>query len=226
MPRRPATTPDETPRPTTKSVYADFTVWTSKTKPDWHPVKKMRYVFFRMISGVTITDALKEIRWSPSEFWHLIDQKQNDPFHREYLRAKTLQGRAIGDSVLAIAEGRDPTTKKSLRKLKKLIDRGLRRAGKAKTRLAAKAVVESLLAQLSEHDAKIVARNKVQIDAAKWLSARVNPLEYSDKASLSLVGTPDGSGAPTAIQIQFVAPDGSVVVPFGSPEPSPAEDES
>ena len=45
-----------------RSIYADFSIWRKKkSAPKWHPVKKMRYVFFRMIDGCTIQDAIKEM---------------------------------------------------------------------------------------------------------------------------------------------------------------------
>jgi hypothetical protein len=51
-----------------KSIYVDYKVWKNRKRaPDWHPVKKMRYVFFRMIDGITITDALREIKWNASD---------------------------------------------------------------------------------------------------------------------------------------------------------------
>lgn len=206
---------EDAEREIASSLYVDFTIWMDrKKKPSWHPVKKMRYVFFRMIHGVTITDALKEIRWSPSEFWHLIDLKRNDPFRQEYNRAKILQGRAIGDSVVSIAEGRDVLTKRSVTKMQKTIKKYLIRAGKQKTTTAARAVIESLLGKLDENGRNVINRNKVQIDAAKWLAKSVNPGEFSDSSKLSLGGLSPGDGDAVApIIIQFIGPDGSVVEP-------------
>lgn len=205
---------DKSDAQATRSVYADFAIWNDKKKPSWHPIKKMRYVFFRMIAGCTITDALKEIKWNPSEFWHLIDQKKNDPFFQEYKRAKKLQGRALADSVMVISEGRDKISKKSVTKLQKLIKKYLARASRQKSPLAAKAVIESLLAKLDENDTKVIARNKIQIDAAKWMAKAVNPGEFSEKSSVALGGMPPEDDEPERpIIIQFVGPDGSVVEP-------------
>lgn len=200
---------------TVSSVYRDFSVWTDTKRPKWHPIKKMRYVFYRMINGATVTDALNEIRWSASEFWHLIDLKRNDPFRLEYNRAKRLQGRALGDMVMAISEGRDATTKRALKKTRLLIKKASRRAGKQKNAYMVKMVIESLLSQLNENDQKIVARNKIQMDAAKWLATKVNPYEFSDKSSVAVGGIPGGEGGEqedaAPIRIQFVNADGSVV---------------
>lgn len=202
----------------TSSIYVDYVIWTDrKRKPKWHPVRKMRYVFFRMMDGITITDALKEIKWSPSEFWHLIDLRQpEDPFSKEYLRTKKLQGRAIADSVMTIAEGRDPATKLSLRKIRKMMKTALRRAGKQKSKIAMTAIIERLLSNMNENEHRIVARNKLQMDGAKWLAKSVNPQEFADQSRVALGGVlppRDGDEDPTPIRIQFVAPDGSVVEP-------------
>lgn len=199
-----------------RSIYADFSIWRKKkSAPKWHPVKKMRYVFFRMIDGCTIQDAIKEIQWSASEFWHLLDLKRNAPFELEYKRAKKLHARAVADTIQAIAEGRDKTTKRQLIKQQKLITKALRRASKQKTTLGAKAIIEDLMNRLNENDTKIIARNKLQIDAAKWIAKASNPAEFGEKSSLMLGGAdPVLDGAVRPITIQFVAPDGSVVHPI------------
>lgn len=199
-----------------RSVYADYTIWRKKkSKPTWHPVKKMRYVFFRMIDGCTIQDAIKEITWTASEFWHLLDLKRNAPFEMEYKRAKKLQARAIADTVQQIAEGRDTTTRRQIVKQQKLIKKALHRASKQKTALGAKVIIEDLLNRLNENDSKIIARNKLQIDAAKWLAKAANPTEFGDKANVMLGGiAPSGeNGDARPIRIEFVAPDGSIVHP-------------
>lgn len=197
------------------SVYKDFSVWESKKTPAWHPIKKMRYVFFRMIGGCSISDALREIHWSPSEFWHLIDLKRNDPFRDEYQRAKKLQGRTFADSVLTIAEGRDRVTKHSVAKMRKIIDKGLKKARQQKSAFAMKAMVENLLATMNENDSRILQRNKLQIDAAKWMAKTSNPTEFAESSKVSL-GGPATDGAteePALLRIEFVGPDKKVVRP-------------
>jgi hypothetical protein len=194
-----------------KSVYHDFVVRRSSRAPKWHPIKKMRYVFFRMIAGATVTDALRELHWSPSEFWYLLDLKRESPFQEEYTRAKKLQGRAFGDAVVIIAEGRDIVTRQSKVATKKLMLKALRRAGQQKSKAAMRVILNNMMASLDFNEAKVLNRNKVQIDAAKWIAKAVNPGEFGDKSSLAL-GTPDGSGGTAkAITIQFVGPDGKVV---------------
>lgn len=196
----------------TVSVYAEFRRWKDRKSPPWHPVKKMRYVFFRMICGLTVTDALREIHWSPSEFWYLIDLKAETPFRAEFIRAKLLQGRALGDSTITIAEGRDLTTRKQLKRTDKIVRRAMRDMKKQKSRLARKAIMAQLLGDLREVDKIVMGRNKLQIESAKWLAAKVNPAEFGEKSTLA-VGSPDGQGNAEArpIQVQFVGPDGKVV---------------
>lgn len=216
--------PAKSSKPTAKSgkttadsastIYKDFEVWNSSKRPSWHPIKRMRYVFFRMIAGVTISDAIREIHWSAAEFWHLIDLERHDPFRVEYGRAKKLQARAFADSVVEIAEGRDATSKRSLRAMRKMVERGLRKAGRQKSTIALKAIVENLLAQFSENDTRILARNKLQIDAAKWIAKNMNPGEYSESSRVAIGGVADSaSGDARPITIAFVGPDGQAVIP-------------
>jgi hypothetical protein len=195
-----------------KSVYASFTRWRSREKPPWHPIRKMRYVFYRMIAGTTVTDALREIHWEPAEFWHLIDLKAETHFGAEYYRAKRLQSRAIADSIVVIAEGRDAVTKRGLKELRKEIKREIRKAGKTKSRSAIRAIVANLMASADVNGLRALTRNKIQIDAAKWIAKATNPAEFGDKSTLA-VGSPDGEGSAEArpIQVQFVGPDGKVV---------------
>lgn len=197
-----------------RSLYADYAIWEKTRRPKWHPVKKMRYVFFRMISGTTVSDALKEIRWTPSAFWSLIDAKRNDVFRDEFLRAKRLQGRAFADSVVMIAEGRDAITRASVRKMHRLIEKGMQRAKREKNALGAKAIIEGLLSQIDFNDHRILGRNKLQMDAAKWIAKTSHPAEFSDTSKIALGGA--GSETPTELPpllIQFVGPDGKVIKP-------------
>jgi len=196
----------------TVSVYSGFARWKDRAAPKWHPVKKMRYVFFRMIAGITITDALREIRWSPSEFWHMIDLKAETPFHAEYVRAKKLQGRALGDATVVIAEGRDAVSRIEKKRMKKIVDRVTRKMSRTKSKFARKVLMQQLLGDLREIDKIVMGRNKLQIESVKWLAEKVNPAEFSQKSTLA-VGSPDGQGSAEArpIAVQFVGPDGKVV---------------
>lgn len=194
------------------TIYKDYEIYSGKRKPEWHPVKKMRYVFFRMIGGSTITDALSEIHWNASEFWHLVDLQRNAPFREEYKRAKILQGRAFGDSTVTIAEGRDRITRRHHRRMDKIIERMARRLSKTKNAVSRKMLMAQLMSDLREHDKIIMSRNKLQIEAAKYIAKTANPNEFGEKSALSL-GSPagDGSTDQKPLLIQFVGPDGKVV---------------
>jgi hypothetical protein len=194
------------------TLYKDFAIYSGKKSPPWHPVKKMRYVFFRMIGGFTITDALREIHWNAAEFWHLVDLKRYAPFREEYKRAKTLQGRSFSDSVVTIAEGRDRVTRKHKKKIEKLINKAMGRIAHSKSSFKSKMILSQLMSDLREHDKIIMSRNKLQIEGAKWIAKTSNPSEFSETSKLSLNGgSGDGGETQDPILIQFVGPDGQVV---------------
>lgn len=204
---------DSRSREASSTVYKDFSRWSSKKSPPWHPIKKMRYVFFRMIGGETITDAIREIHWSAAEFWHLVDLKRHGPFREEYKRAKILQGRSFSDSVVTIAEGRDRTTRRHQKRIDRLVEKAMRKIAKNKSKVAQKILFGQLMADLREHDKIIITRNKLQVDGAKWMAKTSNPAEFSEQSKVSL-GTPTGDGGDNTMQpliIQFVGPDGKVV---------------
>lgn len=177
----------------------------------------MRYVFWRMMKGEVITDAIREIHWDPRDFWRLVDieREGKHPFKEEYSQAKILQSRAIADSIIIIAEGRDRTTRKQIRRVEKIVDRAMRKINRTKSAFERKMLMVQLLGDLREHDKIVMTRNKMQMDAAKWFAAKVNPNEFADQSKLGLGGLPlpgDGDKA-TAVTIAFIAPDGSEV-PF------------
>jgi len=211
--------PAETTEPRTKTtismstVYAGYTIWKEPTAPSWHPIKCMRYVFFRMIGGCTVTDAIREIHWDPAQFWHLVDLKRHGPFREEYARAKKLQGRAFADSVLIVAEGRDRITRIQKKRIDRMITKSLRRIAKTKSKVYAKIIFSQLMSDLREHDKIIMTRNKLQMDAAKWIAKTANPMEFSESARIALGADLPGFGEAAPILIQFVGPDGEVVDP-------------
>lgn len=196
------------------TLYKDFAIYAGKKSPPWHPVKKMRYVFFRMIGGITITDALREIHWSAAEFWHLVDLKRHGPFREEYKRSKKLQGRSFADSVVTIAEGRDRITRRHQKRVDRLIEKAMRRMANSKSPIKSKMIFSSLMQDLREHDKIIITRNKLQMDASKWIAKTTNPSEFSESSRVSL-GSPgggdDGDEEQKPILIQFIGPNGRVV---------------
>ena len=203
-------------------VYQDFEIWTNKKHGPrkWHPVKKMRYVFFRMIAGKTITDAMREIHWNQVEFWSLVEVDSKGPFADEYNRAKRLQSRAMADSVITISEGRDSVSREAKQKLVKIILRGMQRAMRRKGGMSeqhAKVLLKTLLARINieGYDSVTIQRNKLQMDAKKYLAKMMNPAEFGDASKLSLGSPPGDGGNPSLapITIQFVGPDGKVVKP-------------
>lgn len=197
-------------------VYGSFEIWEAKRAPQWHAIKKMRYVFWRMMTGQTVTDAIRELHWEARAFWREIDLDRDGkhPFKEEYSQAKLLQSRAMADAVITIAEGRDAITRKSLRATRRVIERSLRKISRTTNKLTSKMLLQQLLADLRERDKIVITRNKLQIDATKWFAAKANPNEFADKSSLGLGGLPHGDGDNvTAITIGFVGPDGKDV-PF------------
>jgi 5-carboxymethyl-2-hydroxymuconate isomerase len=192
------------------TVYADFAIYRGEHAPKWHPIRKMRYVFFRMINGRTVTDAIDEIHWNASEFWHLVDLKRHGPFREEYKRAKLLQGRSFADSVVTIAEGRDETTRQQRKRLARLLQKTIKRVARTKNAFKAKMLMQQLISDLHESEKDVMTRNKMQIDASKWMAKTTNPNEFGDKATMAL-GSPDESGKQRPVTIQFVGPDGKAV---------------
>jgi hypothetical protein len=171
----------------------------------------MRYVFWRMIAGLTVTDALAEIHWHPVEFWTLVDLERHAPFWQEYKYARSLQARAISDGIVAIAEGRDRVSRVANRNLRRIIRKSVRRLHKRSSRSTI------LTAQLADavtmQQRDVLARNKLQIVAAQWIAKTANPAEFGDRSTVGLETPPGPNGHATAIHVQFVAPDGSVVQP-------------
>jgi hypothetical protein len=181
----------------------------------------MRYVFWRMMNGTTTTDALREIHWNMRSFWTLIDinREGRHPFKEEYSYAKLLQSRSLADSVIIISEGRDRISNRAKKELRRLIARAVKQSNGKKTMLPM--LMNALMENASSQRRDVLARNKLQVEAAKWFAAKANPNEFAEKSSVGLSGLPhgDGSNTPSAIQIAFVGPDGKEV-PFDPQTPA------
>lgn len=157
-------------------------------------------------------DALREIHWSMPEFWNLVDSARVDnPFQREYDRARKIQARAFSDQIVRIAEGRDHISKANARIIKKTLQRMAKSAVESPKKSIMLKIIAAMNDRVMMNRKDVIARNRLQIEAAKWIAKAGNPLEFSEKNSLALT-TPDGlTTAPVPIAIQFIGPDGKAV---------------
>lgn len=180
--------------------------------PKWSHVKQVRYVFWRMANGGLATDALRELCLDPQVFWNFVDKKQNATiFAKEYERAKILQARAIADSVQIIAEGRDRVSSAYMADLEKRIRRVLRRSRRKPRAIVLRNIIQFLQNDLGARERTILGRNKLQVDAAKWMAKTVDPLHYSDRMDHT-ISSPDGVPSASVV-VQFVDAKGKSVSP-------------
>lgn len=90
----------------------------------------------------------------------------NEEFSKQYTRAKEEQAELLADEIIAISDEENTTVKSYEGGLTEVV-----------------------------FDSTAVARNRLRVDARKWVAAKLKPKKYGDKMELS--GNPD---APVIIQ--------------------------
>lgn len=171
--------------------------------PKWNHFKQVDYVFWRMAHGITVFDALKELALDPIIFWRIVDGKRATPFTEKYERAKILQARAFADRVNLIAEGRDEISSNYLKTLNRRIRQIMKRHQKNRAD-AIREFIGIMKYDVTDRERSLIARNKLQIEAAKWIARIADPTHYHDKVDHSIAAPTDGSGEPIGITVQFV----------------------
>lgn len=171
--------------------------------PKWNHFKQVDYVFWRMAHGITVFDALKELALDPIIFWRIVDGKRATPFTEKYERAKILQARAFADRVNLIAEGRDEISSNYLKTLNRRIRQIMKRHKKNRAD-AIREFIGIMKYDVTDRERSLIARNKLQIEAAKWIARIADPTHYHDKVDHSIAAPVDGGGEPIGITVQFV----------------------
>ena len=107
----------------------------------------------------------------------------NQAFSDHYARAKEEQAEALADEIVAISDEECTTVRADKHPATKADEDGN---------------VEVVF------DSTAVARNRLRIDARKWVAAKLKPKKYGDKVTQEISG-PDG--APIAVtRVELVAP--------------------
>ena len=105
-------------------------------------------------------------------------------FSDQYARAREEQADTLADEIVEIADEECTTVRADKHPNAKADDDGL---------------VEVVF------DSTAVARNRLRVDARKWVAAKLKPKKYSDKIQQEHSG-PDGGPIPTTITVVGVAP--------------------
>lgn len=154
----------------------------------WDHVALYTYVFERMAEGELVSHILARLGLRQGQFWRMCNE--DDPsFAVAYAKTRKLQARAIANKIQDIAEGKDPASEQ----LKKRMDD-----------LFAMFVAKkdpTALDFIRELDRNLIARNKLQLDAAKWFVKTLDPETYGDKQELS-----SPPNRPFSMEVMFVAP--------------------
>jgi hypothetical protein len=122
-----------------------------------------------------------------------------DEFRESYARARERQAHALAEQALTVADGVDPQTVAALEAVDAEEIAAQELEGKA--RAAAMKVVASLRAN-------VVARDRMRMDARKWLASKIAPRDYGDRQAVEVAG-PGGGAIPVAVEVtrRIVRPD-------------------
>lgn len=161
----------------------------------WDYDRLMAYVCDQLGEGRLVIDIARKIGIKNSKIADIADT--TDTYRAMYSRARKKQAQWFAENINRVSEGRDRNTMKERKTIAKLRKR------------AKKDLSVSLYANAREHN--IIARNRLQIDAAKWYAKVTDPERFGDKSSVSLGGTPDGEAI--GITLRFVDANGKTVDP-------------
>lgn len=161
----------------------------------WDYDRLMAYVCDQISEGRLVIDIARKIGIKNSKIAEIADT--TDTYRVMYSRARKEQASWFAQNISRVAEGRDRITMKERKTIAKL-----RKNSKKDLSL-------SLYANAREHN--IIARNRLQVDAAKWYAKVTDPERFGDKSSVSLAGTPDGEAI--GITLRFVDANGKEVTP-------------
>ena len=110
---------------------------------------------------------------------------ENEAFRDQYARAREAQADALADDILDIADEKCTTVRADKHHGTKADDDD--------------GNVEVVF------DSAAVARNRLRVDARKWIAAKLKPKVYGDKVSAELSG-PNGGEIPMSLAVKFVKP--------------------
>lgn len=178
----------------------------------WNPQKLVDYVCERMEGGETVTDILRSIHVAPNTFYTIVEYDVDDKSQLsvQYRRARRKQAAAYSDAARKISEGNDPLSQRHNKKIQRIHDRLVRRALRKGTisPTFAKQLLREAKSTVRELDRNLIARNKLQMEAARWLASVTDRETYGPKADHSFSASPDGGAnlVPT-LTVRFIAPE-------------------
>lgn len=179
----------------------------------WDREAIIRFVCDKMCLGYTISEVVDKIQL-PGGFLHLIEDCESDHSVKSqellilYRKAKREQALRWAESTSEIATGRDRYSREMQRKmdriLRKELRRALRRHGK-KSGLDTVARILEARSGIKELDRNLIARNKLMMDAHKWL-ASVTDAAYRTSTNNIIAPASGGDGKATEFIVKFVKP--------------------
>lgn len=161
----------------------------------WDYDKLMSYVCLKISEGRLISDVCGKIGIGVSTFWEIA--RSTETYAKMYSQARKAEAAQMRIYAQKVAEGRDWITIRERKRIEKF-----RKANR-------KYLSTGQIATARENN--ILGRNRLQLDAAKWIAKVTDPEVFGDKQSLSVGG--EISGDPVAITLRFVDANGRQVKP-------------
>lgn len=160
----------------------------------WDYDKLVTYVCEKISGGKLVSDVCGRIGIRTTTFWNIVET--TDTYKVLYAQARKREAESMKIYAQKVAEGRDWIT---IRERKRI----------AKIRKDKKSLSSMMHANFRENN--IIQRNRLQLDAAKWIAKVTDPEKFGDRSSLSLNGGNDGE--PVAVTLRFVDAKGKTVTP-------------
>jgi hypothetical protein len=160
----------------------------------WNRQRLVEYVCGKIASGQLVTDVCRRIGVRAYEFRLITETKPE--YAAMYAKARKEEAFQMRVYAQMVAEGRDRLSRLRRRRFERLA---------SKLRKQKHPGANQIL-----HDAEnsILQRNRLQLDAAKWIAKVTDPEKFGDKTDVAVTGP---TGGAMTIGVQFIDPSGKAV---------------
>lgn len=161
----------------------------------WHRDKLMAYVCEKISEGRLVSDVCRKIGIKVPRFWEIA--RSTEIYRSLYAQARKDEAEQMRVYAQKVAEGRDWITLRERKRIETFRKKNKRNPA------------SNIIA--SARESNILGRNRLQLDAAKWIAKVTDPEKFGDKQSLSVGGQQTGDAI--GITLRFVDAKGKSVTP-------------
>jgi hypothetical protein len=182
----------------------------------WDQRLLCRYMFRGLVTGHSEHELLEAVG---ADYPFFIKVVKAEFLEDELKIARRMHARALASRTVEVARGRDPVSREIAAHIDRVLQNEIRRAVRKykKHRDGIKLAFELMgtRREIKELDRNLIARNKLMMDADRWIAKTGDPESYGERSTLGLQGGmgPTDDGVPFSMTVQFIDPSGIKIDP-------------